>query len=1500
MGKINSIILILTGSIFIMLLSLPDAKPNKWNGEFSLDYLMPADTLEDDSTRDSLDRKYVPGRLPTFTPRDRYGNPFVFEPNETPLILKDPVNLKLDLEIDTAHNYTIYEKMGDINFRPTSTMTFEQFHKVQEERMIKDYWKNKSIELDGESAVSGRRLIPPIYVSPVFDRIFGGSYVDIQPNGYVNLDFGGRWQRIDNPAIPIRQQRNGGFQFNQQINMNVVGKIGDKLSVIANFDNNNTFDFENNLKVEYTGYEEDIIKKIEIGNVSMPVNNSLITGSQNLFGLKTQLQFGKLFVTSVASTQRGKADAVTIAGGTDGQGREFQVRASDYDENRHYFLGHFFRNNYERWLSGLPQVLSGVNITRIEVYLINRNNNTQTLRNFAAFMDLAEGSVIYQDDNQYIAPGNSAVPSSNDANKLYASLLDDPDVRNVDNTSTILESKFGLVKSTDFEVVTAARKLEEKEFSFNRQLGYISFYRKLQNDEVLAVSYEYTYNGRRYKVGELTEDYQNVSDNQVIYLKLLRPSKINTKVPTWNLMMKNVYDINATQINSEGFQLRVIYRDDRTGIDNPSLHEGRHTKDIPLVELFNLDRLNQNNDPQKDGVFDFVENITVNPEYGLIMFTVLEPFGNHLHSKFDDDEQAFIEKYVYDTLYRTTKSDAELDASRNKFYLVGRVIGGSSSEIDLPGIKIAEGSVRVIAGNIPLLEGSDYRVDYNLGKVVIINQAVLNSGKSIQIQYEKSDLFNFQARSLFGTRLDYVFDENMSLGATMMYHNERPLVSRVSIGDEPTRNTIWGLDYNYRAESRLLTKMVDFLPLISTKEPSVITLNTEIAQLLPGTSNKVQGEGTSYIDDFESAIIPYNLGSSIISWKLAATPKTDNGLYDDGNYSANILSINHKRAKLAWYIIDNIFYRSSGIGKPHNLSDEDLENHYVRAIIPQEIYRNRDLEVVNTNETIFDLAYYPSERGQYNYNPSLTLNGFLPNPEGNWAGITRAITSDVDFDKTNIEYIEFWMMDPFINTTNGEPNNPLGQIDDGINPPRANTTGGKLIFNLGSISEDVIKDGRHAFENGLPAEGGTSGTVDNAWGRVTTQQYLTNAFDNSSAARPNQDVGLDGIKNTEENNFFSNYINSLNLSVQAREEILADPSGDNFRYFLGGDLDDNDAKIFERYKDFNGTENNSPLVLGAEAYPPVGTVIPDNEDLNGDNTLSDLEEYYEYVIDLKPGQLEVGKNHIVDIVTNNENGDHVSWYLFRIPIKKPTRVQGDIEGFKSIRFIRTLLTGFSEPVVLRLAKFQLAGSQWRKYNASLREKDLTEPPEEYDPDFIVSVVNFEENGSQVGGKIPYVLPPGIRRDIDNTSPINRLNNEQSLELCVEDLEDGDSRAVFRNISLDLISYGAIKMFIHAETQQNFTDTLTAFLRMGNDYTENYYEVEVPLIITPQGTKVSEEELIWPEKNEINISLNEFYAIKSERNRANFNINLPYRKQVNQYKVTIVGRPELSSVQTVMI
>ncbi|WP_373497577.1 cell surface protein SprA [Aquiflexum sp.] len=1413
-------------------------------------------------------------------------------PRYSPFYQFDITQPRIQVEMDSVLKYRVNEQYDSTDVDSGQIYEFDEFSKIQEYRVRQEYWRSRSRGLDGDSPVGGRNLIPPLTTSPSFDRIFGGNEINIVPTGFVNLDLGAIFRRIDNPSIPVRQQQNGNFNFNQQIQMAVNGTLGQKMKVGANFDSNNSFDFQNQLKVEYTGFQEDILKSVEIGNVSMPVQNSLIQGAQNLFGVKTQMQFGKLFVTGVASTQRGRRDELVIEGG--GQGRQFEIQGSAYDENRHFFLGHFFRENYERWLRGLPQILSGVNITRVEVYIMNRAQNTETLRNFTAFMDLGEGTRLFKPENPNIGPGTTGAPSSNGANLLFNNLNSNPAFRPFDTGSGAIESTLDLVKGSDYEQVNGARKLAPTEYIFNRELGYVSLSRRLQNDEVLAVSYEYTFNGQVYKVGELSEDYQNRPISDLIFLKLLRPARINIRIPTWDLMMKNIYNLNANQIQQDGFQLQVIYRDDRTGLDNPTLLEGENLKNVPLIRITGLDNLNPQNDPAPDGNFDFIPGVTIIPERGLLIFPVLEPFGRTLRNLFLPGEANLAEKFVFDTLYRTTQADAELVTRYDKYFIKGRLTAGSSSEILLPGLNISPGSVILMAGNIPLTEGVDYTVDYNFGRVTIINEGILQSGKRISVSFEKADLVSFQTRSLLGTRLDYILNDKFNIGGTFLYLNERPNITRIATGSETLRNSMWGLDANFNDESRWLTKLADALPFTNTKEKSIVQFSGEFAQLLPGTSNKVNGEQASYIDDFETAITPFNLGGAAAqTWHLAATPKTDENSFDLSQLTEDRLGNAYRRARLAWYNIDNVFYREGGPGVPANISREDRVNHYVRRVLPQEIFQRRDRDVIVVPEPLFELAYFPHERGMFNYNPNLTSEGLLPDPRLNYGGVTRPITTEVDFDRTNIEYLEFWLLDPFIQGQNG-------RVLDGVFNEN-NTTGGKLRFNLGEISEDVIKDGRHNFENGLPSDGDPSAVATTEWGRITREQFLIPAFDNSPESRVNQDVGLDGLRNEDEVEFFrERFINRLNVSPNALQRITRDPSADDFQYYLDEEFDRNNIKILERHKKFNGMEGNTPITANLNLpYTPSGSNLPDNEDLNNDNTINELEAYYEYEIDLRPGQMEVGRNYVIDKVTTTQSGDQVDWYLIRIPVRTPDRVQGDISGFKSIRFMRAYLTDFEQPVVLRMANFRLVASQWRVFQESLFDRGFFEIPEPDNSNFNVDVVNIEENGQGSATQSPYVLPPGIVRDRDNLASVERVLNEQSIRLCVEDLQAKDARAVFKNASsLDLVQFERLKMFFHADSDDAQDGELTAFLRLGTDYTDNYYEIEVPLLITPKGTRDPQQ--IWPAENEIDIAISEIVGVKIERDNQRVPLSLAFSQDVRQYRVTVVGRPELSLIQGMMV
>lgn len=1438
------------------------------------------------------------GSKPNYRWQDRYLNRYTAKVPQSPFYLKDSKNIVTDFKLSPdAKEISISEKAGKrIDYKVPQALTFNEYSSIQNASVRRSILRDYENLQDGKSAVSGRGLKPLLEKNPVVDRIFGGSLPDLKPNGFVTLDFQLIKQFIDNPFLPLIQRKQTLFNFNEQININFNGKIGDKLGVLTNLDTKAAFNFENQLKLNFKNQPEDILQKIEGGNISMPVKSQLIPGVQNLMGVKAAFRFGKLDVTAVVAQQRSRTESIVLNGGS--QNRTFEIRCDNYDENRHFFLAQFFRDNYEKSLRNLPLVLSNVKITRLEVYVTNRTNSIESMRNLTAFTDLGE---LPNAAGKYNVVDNKATD-------LYDKLNNNPNFRRVDDSTGTL-AKLGLKRGIDYEVLRGSKRLTEREFKFNAELGYISLVTPLRNDEILAVAYEYTYNGRTYKVGELTEDYSARREDEVIMLKLIKSSTIRnrTNSPMWNLMMKNIYSLGTPGVGKQGFQLRIIYKDDRTGMDTPNLQEGRRLQNIPLIRIMNLDRLNPNNDPQLpdgDGNFDFVEDITIDTKMGKMIFPVLEPFGSTLESKFDIDEQILKEKYVFKELYRTTMADAQQVTTKNKFFIRGSLQASNASEISLP-LGASGQSVRIFAGGVQLQEGADYTIEPQLGKIKIINQSILNSARQIRIEWEKPDLFNTQRRIMLGSRLDYNLSKDIHIGATAMTLRESTpgFLTRVAIGQEPVNNTILGVDLNLRKDSRFITRMLDALPLIQTKEMSSIQLTAEYAKLIPAVNDKRIG-GNAMIDDFESTRNINDLTRQPTRWRPASTPERFQGSLSNYDY-------NYRRGKISVYTVDQTTYFSGGFGAgvlPDNVTAEANNNLYEKAFTPTQIFTGRSLPAFNSSIplNILDISYFPAERGLYNFNPNLNSDGYLNNPKDNFGAVMRGITADNDFENANTEYLTFWMLNPFVDIVrDGSPNGN-----------RRNTKGGKLLFQLGDISEDFIPDSRNNFENGLlPSGGSTSQPVTTRWGKAPSVQFITDAFDNQTGSREKQDVGLDGLSNTEEKDFphIKRYLEDIKTKVKPSvyEEIAKDPSGDDFKFFINTDYDAQNKNLLQRFKNYLGVENNSPQsnTQSNNVATPANSVTPDKEDINADNTINDVENFYEYEIDLRPNKMDVGQGFIVDKVT--VPGTEATWYLFRVPIKQFTRKYGDINGFKSIRFMRTVLTDFEEPVVLRFASLQLESNSYRVYDKNLSNAGLTEVPEPYDAKFKVGIVSIEENGcSDDGqncnvkdGKTPYVVPPGFIRDQDVTQQqFNIKFNEQSISLGVTNLRDGDSRAVFKNTRVDMLNYKRLRLFIHAENDaDNEKEVGGAFIRIGTDLTENYYEIEIPqLKMTRKGALDASD--IWPDANMIDVALQELVALKGERNRVAKNISVRYTKPTedNKYNISVLGNPDLSTILTIML
>lgn len=1422
------------------------------------------------------------------------------------IMLKDPDNITRTIEYDPiTGQYVFVSKIGDFTYRDPYIMTQEQYSDFMQKQAIRDYWKDRRESVSGNN--NGNSLIPPIYVGgKVFDKIFGSNTIDIKLQGSADVTFGVKYQRRHDPSLTVAQQKTTNFDFTENIQLSASAKIGEKIQFKMSYNTKTQFSFENKFTLKYEGDEDDILQLIEAGNVSMPLQSTLITGTQSLFGFKTKLKFGNTTVTAIASYQDSETQNIAVSGGALTQG--FELEAIDYEENRHFFLSQYFRDNYEAALATLPTVTSDINITKIEVWVTNTNSNYENCRNIVAFTDLGESKDEWIYNHDKVSPNifsGKAYPD-NTANTLVQN-MDTTQIRNL-NTVTSYLSGLGYTSGRDFEKIQKARKLSANEYTLNRKLGFITLNITLNPNQTLAVAYQYTVIGQDgvFQVGEFSD--QGIQDPNLLTTKMLKSTTINTKMPMWNLMMKNVYNIRAYQVSSNNFMMNILYLGNDNGVatgyfaDAPDDIRGNS-----LLNLMGLDRLNSQNNPIEggDGMFDFVNGAstgggTINAATGRIYFTVLEPFGSQIRNNIFKDYPELADKYAYDSLYTMTKVMAQQYTDKNKYRLEGRYTSSSGSEINLNALNVQPGSVRVTAGGIPLTENVDYTVDYTLGRVTILNEALLNSGTTINVSLENNTALSTIRKTFLGARVEHEINPTFIIGGTVLHLNERAYTSKVNYNDEPISNTIYGFDINYQTESQWLTDVLDKLPLYETKTMSRVTVSGEFARFIQGINKGSQQTGSSYIDDFEGAKSTIDLHQWNF-WHLASTPQHQSKLFPEGSTSG--LTNGKNRAKLAWYTIDqSVFYDRYGNLLPPNITNEELSDNRVRQVLLSELYPNKDIQAgSSTNMSVLNLAYYPKERGPYNYNTeNLNQDGTFDNPEDRWGGIMRAIESS-DFNSMNVEYIEFWMMDPFY---------------DGMDQ----TNVGQLYFNLGDVSEDILRDGRKSYEHGLP----TTATVENvdttAWGRVPSLQALVNAFNSDPESRQYQDVGYDGLNNNDERSFFTNFLNTMRTKVNAAafDKINSDPSSDDYHYFRGNDLDSDPlySSILERYKRYNGNEGNSPSETQYnEDFTNNNSSLPDQEDINGDNTLSESENYYQYVIELDPSKMRTsGQNFISDIreaVVQVSNGQtqRVKWYQFRIPIKEPSRVIGNIEGYNSIRFMRMFLKGFKDDIVLRFATLELVRGEWRTYTNSIQAPGEYQPGDQTNHTiFEMSAVNLEENSGRY--PVPYCIPPGIEQEVYTGATSTVRQNEQALQLTVKNLVDGDARGVYKTTEFDFRFYKKLKMFVHAESMydndQVLDNEVTAFIRFGSDLSDNYYEYEVPLKITPWGTSITDEYGIWPESNNFDIDFDKVVNVKSNRNTAIANGNTEvktnrlYCERDGKNTIKVLGNPTISEVRSMMI
>ncbi|MCZ2100547.1 MAG: cell surface protein SprA [Chitinophagales bacterium] len=1494
---------------------------------------------------------------------DRHGD-FITDKKYNPFdITTKEISQKVEYD-PISGQYIIYEKIGDEYYRTPTYMTFEEYMDYVGQDQERRYFNTLGGIKSDKKSKSGK--IDPVdridLENSLIDRLFGGTEVNIQPQGRVDLNVGWLYTRRNDPRLTLNAQRVSQPDFTTQIKMNVNGKIGKKLDLDFNYDTQSTFDFDRKTKLAFDSdafSEDDIIKKIEAGNVSLPLRGNLIQGAQSLFGLKAEVQFARLRITGLASQQRSKNNSIRIENGVSEQ--EFILTPNKYDADRHFFISHYNRDVYERALSSIPYIRTPHQIVQIEVWVSDDRPEFQENSNMiAAIADLAEA------DRKHSTNPNSATNylggdrddfgeylPDNKVNDIYEKLQRNKNIVDIDKVTNVLEGPEFLLKRTkDFEVFRG-RRLNSSEYTYNPKLGTLSLNVRLRPNQVLGVAYNYYYTSNPnavYEVGQLSlnsinpanqADTTRVEPPKVHFVKLLKSTNQIVNTPMWDLMMKNVYNLNTSSLNPSDFEFDIFYEDDFTDGSLKRYMPDPLLIKLPILELFNLDNLNRFGDPQPDGFFDYIPGVTVIERTGSVVFPVLEPFGSHLTGerigkimvdKYNLDTigvEAALSKFRYNELYQQIQAVTEhTGLTQNKFRMVGKVKSGSSNGEFSLGFYIPQGSVRVSAGGKQLVEGLDYEIDYSLGKLRIINPAYLSQGTPINVSFEDNSLFSLQQKNMIGLRAEYQFNKKSSLGATFLRLSERPITQKVNIGDDPIRNRIFGLDFNYSNEVPLVTKLVDKLPFYSTSEKSILNFTAEVAGLKPGhakginleytdnNGNQVfEDEGIANLDDFEGAVSGFNLGGSNTNvWSLASVPSeltTDATKFKESSL-VNHLASNANRALLNWSTLD--------LGT--NRTSVDNQNPYTAIINQNQLFKNREVQPGQQQQLFtFDLSYYPSERGPYNFenrdgHPGYS-RGFdlvdnqivLRDPTSRWAGIQRYFPNS-DFESANYESIEFWMLNPF--------------MDRGDGQPQISGESGKIVFNLGSVSEDVIKDNLLFFENALPTTQHRVPVLNTVYGRATVSIPLVNGFDLEEG--PKQDLGLDGLDNAQEATKYESWLIENGLANIA--EIVADPSNDDFVFFNDPSLSHHNS-LLDRMKRFNGPQGNTPFNNGNSQNATTsvrGNNYPDSEDINNNKSLDQTEAFYEYIIDIR----RLGNTDELDTVSISQylreskvivvNNKEQKWYRFQIPLSSGSKV-GEIDGFRGIQFMRMYFTDFETPKTFRLAEFQLQRSIWRK------QKPICEVVRDGIDrlEFSIDDVGIEENSDKLPFK--YQTPRGTIRTRSFGQLATTFQDERSMALKFRNLPQDCEVGMTKIANVNLALYKRLQMFVHAENLLNIigdsinNGDISVVVRLGKDFpvdttnlytverrqmVNNYYEYELPLTISKStpGHTDQRPENIWPDRNYINLPLDSLLGLRKVRIANGINArDTIVQAVINSEKgdvIRMVGNPSLGTVKVIEI
>ncbi len=936
---------------------------------------------------------------------------------EHPLFLSAPPVVKYQASLDsTKWVYRLRRTVDENDSRIPTDVPFEEYSSLRLKQSVRQNWElmsqSYSQQIDAKTTLSDlmgsiTKIDVPIPKNPIFS-IFGPNIIKLSVNGAIDIHAGFRNTKYDLATSNPLGQSQSTPDFTQQIQVTVDGEIGDKLNIAADWNTQRTFDYENQLHVKYTGYEDEIVQSVEAGNVSLPTNSSFISGGSALFGILAKFQLGPLRLTTVATQKKGQVKQISVSGG--GEAKPIEILPSAYSTN-HFFIDTSYIGLYE------------------DYYLNNRSKQSMLIREIEVWVT-STVSVPPQSARNVTAFMNQAMVESLRTNTLARHKNYDPIPGEVEQGLFI--------------------KLDPTQYDVNKNAGIISLRTSLQDNQAVAVYYVISNadNSPRY-IGNSGQEQRDPTDSIKLIMKLVRPQNLQNNLPTaWKLQLKNRYPLYVTGIDPNSFEFHIEYQ-----LPGQTATKEVLPQNIGLLELFGLDRFSgTSGQAPPDKVFDYSAGVTIDQVNGEIIFPTVEPFDSLSIRKFLTAHQPalstgdiinYSDSLSYDAIYDTSASAAQNDP-KNRYYLRGTVKGSGAASFSI-GFNTVEGSVQVISGGQPLTPGVDYTVDYISGKVFIKNQMYLSPGRDIQIKYEANDMFQLASKSLMGARGEFNLGKSSSLGFTVMKYSQQSLSDKVRLGEEPISNVMLGLDSHTTMDAPWLTNALNFLPGAKTTALSQISVSGEVAYMLPNPNTRTSpipsdgGKGVAYIDDFEGAKQSIPLGGSYLAWKDASAPWYNPNL--DTSYTGDIHSIPTGEA------INGIMADTE---KMHYKARACWFNVLPTDVIISDIWAKKTDIAGQDQVTSLDFYFRPAVRGEFNYSMDLEHTIGLGKSDGSshtksWAGMQRVLgTTSTNLVDQNVTFVELWV-------------NILGQQDSVA----------KLNIDLGYISEDLFGDNKLHTEDGL-------------------------------------------------------------------------------------------------------------------------------------------------------------------------------------------------------------------------------------------------------------------------------------------------------------------------------------------------------------------------------------------------------------------------------------------------